>query len=175
MNNETISTIVVIAFCVVVLIVVVLFSIVTAGAIDECFRRKRFLRFRSDLKAAILSDRLIIEDLRHLMVLHHADDTALLLALRQDLADALSDPKRGKGDAEKFRRLITWHADEHPFSELPEDIRIQLDTLRSEAPQVKNRLRDLAVSLTEIYQKNQMEMARQGRHSFWGWWSGSQV
>ncbi len=107
-------------------------------------------------------------DVHHLMHLHQVDDTELLRALRQHLSDSLADPHKDKAEADVFRDYLAWHADENPFSELPEDIKIQLEALKVEIPQASRRLRDLATSLTDLYLKNQRELAKQGRYTFWG-------
>ena len=68
---------------------------------------------------------------------------------------------------EKVREILKWRSDEYPFAELPENIQIQMNALRSEYSQAGNRLRDLAASLTELYKTNKVESTKQGRYARW--------
>ncbi|HIB8404946.1 TPA: hypothetical protein ACWX46_000776 [Enterobacter hormaechei] len=51
----------------------------------------------------------------------------------------------------KIREIIDWHKKQDPFSELPENIRLQLTTLQNISDENKEIVLQLSTSLSELY------------------------
>jgi len=137
------------------------------------YKQKKKEKLRRALEQSILSEKLQNEDLRHLLGLYGLTERDLVNVLRELLAEGLAGSSQsGNIEPAEIRRFLDWYAQEHPFSQLPENIRIQLETLKHELPNASSRLRDLATSLTELYQKNQAEVKKQTRLAWVSLWFG---
>jgi hypothetical protein len=130
-------------------------------------------RFHEQLEKAVVGGELIADDVVHLAERWNQDRRSVLFSLRQLLADSVSKEKDDLKDSmSMIRELIAWHAEREPFSELPENIGIQLNTLKLDFPQSESNIGQLAASLNELYAMNKAELKKQKLYSFWGFLVG---
>ena len=93
----------------------------------------------------------------------HIERERLLLLLKTLLGEALAG-KTGKPDL--ISKLIEEHKSRTPFSELPENISLQLTALSSAYPNAKPHISQLAGSLSDLYSKNQSEIQKQKKITY---------
>jgi len=126
-------------------------------------------RFREQVKQGILSGNLKAEDMQHLHERWFQDRQSVLHSLRVMLGDSVStEDDKLKDKTDVIRGLISIHNEREPFSELPENISLQLNTLRKESPATNDAVTQLAASLNELYSSNKTELSKQKKFSFWG-------
>ena len=130
-------------------------------------------RLREQLGKAIANDKLEPEDLIHLAERWNQDRRNVLSILRSMLAESISGEIDGLIDkSSKLRELIKWHAEREPFAELPENIGIQLNTMKVQFPQSALNIGQLATSMSELYSTNKADLKKQKLLSFWGFLVG---
>lgn len=126
-------------------------------------------QFRRQVKLAVLRESLTFSDLQHVAERWSQDQKAVLQSLRVLLAEAVSgDDAEAAARAEQIRKLLTLHEAREPFSELPENISLQLTRLMHSANPEPEAVAQLAASLSELYSTNQRDAAKQRKLSFFG-------
>lgn len=149
-----------------VLIGVVLGTIPIVKDTAESNWRKRF---REQVKKGIINEQLKPEDMQHLYERWEQDRKSVLQSLRTMLSEAISgEDDNLKDKADDIRDLIAKHEEREPFSELPENISLQLNGLKNENPDMDKPITQLAASLNELYSSNKAELAKQKKFSFFG-------
>jgi hypothetical protein len=130
-------------------------------------------RFREQLEKAIANEKLETEDLIHLSERWSQDRRSVLSSLRSMLAESISEEKVNlKDKSSKLRGLIKWHAEREPFAELPENIGLQLNTIKIQFPEAESNISQLATSMSELYATNKADLKKQKLYSFWGFLVG---
>ena len=130
-------------------------------------------RFRDQLGKAIAHEKLESEDLVHLAERWNQDRRSVLVTLRSMLADSISEEIDGlKDKSAKLRELIKWHAEREPFAELPENIGLQLNTIKVQFPESALNIGQLATSMSDLYATNKADLKKQKLYSFWGFLIG---
>lgn len=126
-------------------------------------------RFRQQIKLALIGETFVFQDLEHLSERWVQDRKAVLQSLRVLLADAVSgeDGELSKR-VETVRKILTLHQAREPYSELPENIGLQLARIAESSSTTGDAIAQLAVSLSELYSSNQRELIKQKKLSFWG-------
>lgn len=117
-------------------------------------------RFRIQLRASLAKRVVTYDDVQHLASRWMQRRAAVHHALRVALSDLLASSADVPAEHLAFvRDLLEKHEAKEPFSELPENISLQLEAL--EEDQTKAALRTLATSLSVLYEKNSKELGRQ--------------
>lgn len=126
-------------------------------------------RFRQQVKLAIQIENLSFEDLEHISERWFQDRKSVLQSLRILLSEAVSgeDAELAKHCAQ-VRKLLVQHQAREPYSELPENISLQLARLTESQPESNAAVTQLAASLSELYSTNQRELQKQKKFSLWG-------
>jgi|GEM_PF-3472415 len=126
-------------------------------------------RFREQVKNGIINEKLKPEDMFHLYERWNQDRQSVLQSLRVMLSDAIAgDDEKLHEKVDGIRNLIVQHEEREPFSELPENISIQLNAIKSENLSAEKSVTQLASSLNELYSSNKFQLERQKKLSFWG-------
>ncbi|MFE8644777.1 hypothetical protein ACFX58_06795 [Sphingomonas sp. NCPPB 2930] len=126
-------------------------------------------RFRTQLATALNKGDLSYSDLQHLAERWNQDRKAVLQSLRVLLSAAISDADSSLNQkSEKLRTLLEVHEATEPFSELPENISLQLRQIGKAFPSSNDFITQLAASLSTLYVTNQRESDKQKKLSFWG-------
>lgn len=125
-------------------------------------------QFRKQVRLGIIKNHLTYEDMQHIAERWSQDRKSILFSLRIMHSEAISgeDEELCK-NVGTIRELIEKHQSQEPYSELPENISIQLNGLNSK-PGVKEQVSQLAASLSELYLSNQQKHARQVKFTYWG-------
>jgi hypothetical protein len=126
-------------------------------------------RFRQQIKLAFIREAFIFQDLEHLSERWAQDRKAVLQSLRVLLADAVSgEDEELTKRVETVRKILLQHQAREPYSELPENIGLQLARIAESSSSTADAIAQLAVSLSELYSSNQRELIKQKKLSFWG-------
>ncbi|WP_312781541.1 hypothetical protein [Acidovorax temperans] len=130
-------------------------------------------RFKEQLGKAIANEKLEPEDLGHLAERWNQDRRSVLSTLRSMLAESISgEIDTLKDKSAKLRELIKWHSEREPFAELPENIGLQLNTMKTQFPASASNIGQLATSMSELYSSNKADLKKQKLYSFWGFLVG---
>lgn len=108
------------------------------------------------------NDDLSYDDIHNISQSWNIERERLLHLLRALLGEAMAEKtetSRSKVDA--IRKLVKDHLTRTPYSELPENIGLQLTALSTAYPAASPQISQLAGSLSELYLKNQRELKRQ--------------
>src|SRR5205823_2858430 len=98
----------------------------------------------------------------------HIERQRLLHLLRTLLGEALEGKsEKLKSKAATIRQLVEEHKARTPFSELPENISLQLTALSAAYPNANAQISQLAGSLSELYSNNQREIKKQKAIAIW--------
>ncbi|MBE4358984.1 hypothetical protein HJ054_23310 [Vibrio parahaemolyticus] len=109
------------------------------------------------------------EDIAHIQERWQQNRQSVLFSLRLMLSDAIaSEDEELKSKVEEIRDLIISHEQHEPFSELPENISLQLNSLKGLGEGVDSQIVQLASSLTDLYSSNKTEIAKQKKFAIWG-------
>ncbi|EHK0839407.1 TPA: hypothetical protein KDZ67_004563 [Vibrio parahaemolyticus] len=126
-------------------------------------------RFREQVKKGVSSGSLKFEDIAHIQERWQQNRQSVLFSLRLMLSDAIaSEDEELKSKVEEIRDLIISHEQHEPFSELPENISLQLNSLKGLGEGVDSQIVQLASSLTDLYSSNKTEIAKQKKFAIWG-------
>lgn len=130
-------------------------------------------RFREQVKKGIANATLTSTDMPHLYERWGQNRQSVLFSLRIMLSEAIAcEDEQLKDKIAEIRELISKHEEREPFSELPENISIQLSSLKEENPDLEKPVTQLASSLTDLYSSNKTEITKQKRLAFWGFLVG---
>jgi hypothetical protein len=113
------------------------------------------------------SDAVAYVDIHNVSESWHIERERLLHLLRRLLGEALSGTDKQKAKADAIRKLLEEHNAKTPYSELPENISLQLIALSAAHPNARAQISQLAASLSELYSKNQREIKKQKKIAFW--------
>lgn len=96
----------------------------------------------------------------HLYERWQLDRSSVLQSLRILLSDVIAEENSElKDKVDEIRTLIKEHENREPFSELPENISLQLDIIKgSKSDNTDELVNQLASSLTELYVSNNNEL-----------------
>ena len=152
------------------LIVYMLVLTIFSRSIDRpTHKEKANKRFREQIRKSIIHDNLEINDIQHLHESWEQDRQSVLQSLRVMLATSLSEEDEElKDKIDKIRELIDYHQEREPYSELPENISIQLHSISSKGEELEKQVNQLASSLTELYLTNRIELAKQKKYALMG-------
>lgn len=125
-------------------------------------------QFRKQVRLGIIKSHLTYEDMQHIAERWSQDRKSILFSLRIMHSEAISgeDEDLAK-NIDSIRELIDKHQNQEPYSELPENISIQLNSLNSKE-ETKVQVSQLASSLSELYLSNQQKHSRQVKFTYWG-------
>lgn len=125
-------------------------------------------QFRKQVRLGIIKNHLTYEDMQHIAERWSQDRKSILFSLRIMHSEAISgeDEELAK-NIDSIRDLMNKHQNQEPYSELPENISIQLNGLNSK-PENKEHVSQLASSLSELYLSNQQKHSRQVKFTYWG-------
>ncbi|MCH2177020.1 MAG: hypothetical protein MK193_14960 [Lentisphaeria bacterium] len=130
-------------------------------------------RFREQVKKGIANGALTPSDMPHLYERWSQDRQSVLFSLRIMLSEAIaSEDEHLHQKANEIRELISKHEEREPFSELPENISIQLNSLKEGNANMEKPIVQLASSLTDLYSSNKTEITKQKKLAFWGFLVG---
>jgi hypothetical protein len=126
-------------------------------------------QFRKQVKQALAAGELEYNDLQHIAERWSQDRKSVLQSLRVMLSDSLGgDEENLSGSRQLIRNLLREHERAEPYSELPENISLQLSTLTKVSEQNSPLVEQLASSLSELYSSNQRQLLRQSRYTVAG-------
>ena len=114
------------------------------------------------------NDDLSYDDIHNISQSWNIERERLLHLLRALLGEAMAEKteaSRSKVDA--IRKLVRDHLTRTPYSELPENIGLQLTGLSTAYPAASPQISQLAGSLSELYSKNQRELKKQKAIAVW--------
>jgi len=119
-------------------------------------------RFLQQAREIIANNDVTYDDVHHISESWHIERERLLHLLRTLLGESLG----GKSEKLKLksaviRKLVEDHRARTPFSELPENISLQLTALSTTHPNANAQVSQLAGSLSELYSKHQREIKKQ--------------
>lgn len=125
-------------------------------------------RFRQQLNLAIRKKSLTFEDMQHIAERWNQNRNSVLQSLRVIHSEAVSgEDAELSACCDLIRELLAKHQSREPYSELPENISLQLSRM-NEVDGVADSISQLAASLSELYSSSQREIAKQKKYSFWG-------
>uniref|UniRef100_UPI0035C68C69 hypothetical protein n=1 Tax=Serratia quinivorans TaxID=137545 RepID=UPI0035C68C69 len=155
--------------------ITLIFTIMTTGiavgvalALNDIGAAYRRGKYEDKLKTAIDLGRLENEDIYLLAsrwVVKKEQITTVLHRLLNEYVDSKECNVETLG---RVRRLIDWHQKNDPFSDLPDDVRLQLQHIKTIAPDSQEEIIRLSKSLSDIYISNQRQQKRDRRLA----WSG---
>jgi hypothetical protein len=119
-------------------------------------------RFLQQAREIIANNVVTYDDVHDISETWHIERERLLHLLRTLLGESLE----GKSEKLKLksaviRKLVEEHRARTPFSELPENISLQLTALSTTHPTANTQVSQLAGSLGELYSKHQREIKKQ--------------
>lgn len=160
-----------------VLVIAVLASIlVLAGMLFSAMDTVKIKWKRScekQIRNGLIKTDLDWDDLQHLGERWHLNRMDLLGVLRTLHALAVSgEDEYLTKKLPEIRSLLRKYQELEPYSELPENISIQLTELTVTAPQHASLVRQLATSLNELYAKNQRQISKQRKIAIWSFIMG---
>lgn len=125
-------------------------------------------QFKKQVRLGIIKNHLTYEDMQHIAERWFQDRKSILFSLRIMHSEAISgeDEDLAK-NIDSIRELMDKHQNQEPYSELPENISIQLNSLNSKE-ETKEQVSQLASSLSELYLSNQQKHSRQVKFTYWG-------
>lgn len=130
-------------------------------------------RFKEQVQKGISTGNLKSEDMPHLHERWMQDRQSVLYSLRIMLSDSISgEDDKLKDKSDILRKLIARHEEIEPYSELPENISIQLKALNEDNGVSDKVVKQLATSLTDLYSSNNDELSKQKKYTFWGFLVG---
>ena len=106
----------------------------------------------------------------HLYERWQLDRSSVLQSLRILLSDVIAEENSElKDKVDEIRTLIKEHENREPFSELPENISLQLDIIKgSKSDNTDELVNQLASSLTELYVSNNNELRTEKNYAWLG-------
>ena len=126
-------------------------------------------RFREQIKKGVSAGSLTSDDVQHIQERWGQDRQSVLFSLRIMLSAAIAaEDEELKNKIQEIRELLISHEQREPFSELPENISLQLNSLKEENTNLDKQVTQLASSLTELYSSNKSEIAKQKKFTLWG-------
>jgi hypothetical protein len=129
-------------------------------------------RFRKQVRLGILKSHLTYDDMQHIAERWSQDRKSVLLSLRVMHSEAISGEDEDLAKhVDPIRELIQKHQKQEPYSELPENISIQLSGLNSKTEN-QDKISQLASSLSDLYASNQKKLLRQVKFTYWGTLAG---
>ncbi|GKX50316.1 hypothetical protein SOASR029_06250 [Budvicia aquatica] len=118
-------------------------------------------RYELVLKQAIAFDKLKNEDISLLATRWSVKKEKITASLIFILNDFLNDKDCSDEKLYKIRDFISWHQDNDPFSDLPDDIKLQLQKIQKMADNgYQEDILRLSKSLSDIYISNQRKEKR---------------
>lgn len=127
---------------------------------DTDLSRKR-IKYEATLKNAISSGKINNEDIYTLAERWLVKKEKISLNLYFILSDYLNEKDCDDEKLNRIREIIIWHQEQNPFSDLPDDIKLQLQRLQGMASNCRNEILQLSKSLSEIYLSNQRRTRRE--------------
>lgn len=127
-------------------------------------------QFRRQACDSIVRDENVTyNDIQHIAHRWHLERGRLHQQLRVLLGEALSgQSEQLSARTDVIRTFLEEHNARTPYSELPENISLQLSAITAAHPPVQMQVAQLATSLSELYAKNQKELRKQKRWTYWG-------
>jgi hypothetical protein len=124
-------------------------------------------RFLQQARQIIAENEVTYDDVHDISESWHIERQRLLHLLRTLLGEALEGKNELKSKAVVIRKFVEEHKARTPFSELPENISIQLTAISTAYPNANAQISQLAGSLGDLYSKHQREIKRQKTITFW--------
>jgi len=123
--------------------------------------------FEKQVRKGIIKNNLTYEDMQHIAERWGRDRNTVLQTLRIIHSEAISsDDEDLCQSIDIIRELIKEHQKQEPYSELPENISLQLNGLSAEINN-NNKVSELASSLNELYSTNQKKFSKQVKLTYW--------
>ncbi|CAI0902148.1 hypothetical protein [Serratia entomophila] len=141
-----------------IIVAVLGFVIYMLNDIDLTFKRRKY---ETTLKQAINSGKLKNEDTYLLATRWFVRKEKVTETLGFILSDYLNDSNCSKENLDRIRCLINWHQCNDPFSDLPDDVKLQLQKIYKMADGCQDDIIRLSKSLSEIYLSNQRKAKRE--------------
>jgi hypothetical protein len=124
--------------------------------------RRNENRFLQQAREVIANNDVTYDDVHNISESWHIERERLLHLLRTLLGESLEgNSEKLKLKSAVIRKLVEEHRARTPFSELPENISLQLTALSTTHPTAKTQVSQLAGSLGELYSKHQREIKKQ--------------
>jgi hypothetical protein len=135
---------------------------VVLGGVAVWIAKRNENRFLQQARQIIAENEVTYDDIHDISESWHIERERLLHLLRTLLGESLE----GKSEKLKLksaviRKLVEEHRARTPFSELPENISLQLTALSTTHPNANAQVSQLAGSLSELYSKHQREIKKQ--------------
>jgi hypothetical protein len=125
-------------------------------------------RARMLIEAGVKNGAINWSDIMHIAERWSQDRTSLLFILRTIHCKAVSGEDSDlAAKIDKIRGFLNWNEEESPFVELPENITLQLNSITTAAPVLKPQIRQLAISMSDLYEKNRRDLRRSYLIGFW--------
>ena len=119
-------------------------------------------RFLQQAREIIANNDVTYDDVHDISESWHVERERLLHLLRTLLGESLEGKREKlKLKSAVIRKLVEEHSARTPFSELPENIGLQLTALSITHPNTNAQVSQLAASLGELYSKHQREIKKQ--------------
>ncbi|MFT5759758.1 MAG: hypothetical protein ACI9LM_004537 [Alteromonadaceae bacterium] len=165
MNIDTLS---VLTWIVLIISAISGFVLGLSPLIKDTAERKWKSQFRKQIRLGIINNHLKYNDMLHLAERWFQDRKSIMFSLRIMHSDSVSgeDEDLAK-NIDAIRDLMQQHQKQEPYSELPENISIQLSSLNS-TPENQETISQLAASLSELYVANQQKFNKQVLFTYWG-------
>ncbi|MEL0579073.1 hypothetical protein AACK17_10995 [Pectobacterium punjabense] len=115
--------------------------------VDLSIKRRKY---KEMIKKAINTGRIKNEDIYLLAKRWSVKQEKISVVLNVILSDYLNEKNCADEQLEKIRSLILWHQENDPFSDLPDNIRLQLQHLQKTAIGHHDDVNKLSKSLSDI-------------------------
>lgn len=126
-------------------------------------------QFRKQVRLGVVKNHLTYVDMQNIAERWSQDRKSILFSLRIMHSEAISGEDEDlSGKLQEIRDLIQAHQDKEPYSELPENISLQLDAISGHGEVHEKQISQLAASLSELYISNQKKLSRQTKFTYWG-------
>ena len=120
------------------------------------------VRFRRQIQVAVAAQKATYADLLHMAARWGQSRNAVQRALRVALATSLEKVDTADGTLSEYvRKMLAEHERREPYTELPENISMQLRRIDQELKDKPEHIHQLATSLNALYQKNQRDLSVQ--------------
>ncbi|ELD0454363.1 hypothetical protein QPJ18_001421 [Escherichia coli] len=141
-------TFILIAITVIVTISSILFlTYLLNDVIKEIWKK----RFEKSIRNGIKNNKIENNDIYILADRWPIGKTNIQHCLNMTLDYYINTDDQDKAKLIRLREIISWHKKQDPFSELPENIKLQLITLQNISDKHSNLILHLSISLSELY------------------------
>ncbi|HGK3860775.1 TPA: hypothetical protein ACJ12U_005046 [Klebsiella pneumoniae] len=148
---------------VIIVVIVVTLTLFLTYLLNDVFKEVNKKRFQKSIRNGIENNKIENNDIYILADKWLADKTSIQHCLNIALDYYINSDDKDNSKLVRLREIINWHKKQDPFSELPENIRLQLTTLQNLSDGNKEIVLQLSTSLSELYVSKQKSVRSERR------------